>query len=188
MNTNALPKIGIILGTNRPHRIGGDIAQWVQAHMTSPAFTTDIIDLAQVNLPFLDEPEIPAAAHYTQPHTKAWSNQVQQYAGFILLFPQYNWGYPAVLKNALDYLYREWAHKPVSTIVYGNHGGMQAEIAMRFVTSGLHMNALAVNPELVVTPEMMNAQGQSQDVNRALSRSADDMALLASAFNNVLAP
>ncbi|MEE6716733.1 NAD(P)H-dependent oxidoreductase [Schleiferilactobacillus harbinensis] len=107
-----IPKIGLILGTNRPRRIGGTIAEWTQNHLTSPAFETELIDLEKVGLPFLDEPDIPAHGHYTQAHTQVWSATIQQYAGFVLLFPQYNWGYPAVLKNALDYLYAEWAHKP----------------------------------------------------------------------------
>lgn len=81
--------------------------------MAKPELTIDIIDLAEINLPFLDEPEIPAMGNYQKTHTKQWSNLISQYDGFVLLFPQYNWGYPAVIKNALDYLYEEWQHKPV---------------------------------------------------------------------------
>lgn len=179
-----IPKIGLILGTNRPRRIGGTIAEWTQNHLTSPAFETELIDLEKVGLPFLDEPDIPAHGHYTQAHTQAWSATIQQYAGFVLLFPQYNWGYPAVLKNALDYLYAEWAHKPVATIVYGSHGGMQAQLAMRFVTSGLHMIPLAVNPELITNDSMLNDTGDFIDVDQALAPSADDMRLLTTNLEN----
>ncbi|MGO3603660.1 MAG: NADPH-dependent FMN reductase, partial [Enterococcus malodoratus] len=92
-------KIGIILGSNRPTRIGGEIADWVKKQMEHEKLTIDIIDLAVINLPFLDEPDIPAMGNYQNEHTKNWSQLIQQYDGFVLLFPQYNWGYPAVMKN-----------------------------------------------------------------------------------------
>ena len=113
------PKIAIIVGSNRPTRICRTVAEWVMNEMQHEALSLSLLDLAEVNLPFLDEPEIPAHHSYQNPHTKAWSKMVSGYDGFVLVFPQYNWGYPAVLKNALDYLYDEWAHKPVSVMCYG---------------------------------------------------------------------
>lgn len=161
-------KIAIIIGTNRPKRIGRSIAEWTQQQLQSADLQVDLLDLATIDLPFLDEPEIPAKGDYQQDHTRAWSQLVSQYDGFVLLFPQYNWGYPAVLKNALDYLYREWAHKPVSIMPYGGHGGFQSLIAMKLVTEGLHMQNLATNPQISIAPEMFNAAGQFNDVNQAL--------------------
>ncbi|MQS44865.1 NAD(P)H-dependent oxidoreductase [Lactobacillus salsicarnum] len=76
--------------------------------------------------------------------------------GIIILYPQYNWGYPAVLKNALDYLYDEWRGKPVSTIVYGSHGGFQAQIALDLVLKGLHMNTLNSTISLSIKTDNFN--------------------------------
>ena len=160
-------KIGIVLGSNRPNRIGGEIADWVKSKMAHDQLTIELIDLAVIDLPFLDEPEIPAMGRYQYEHTKKWSQLIQQYDGFVLLFPQYNWGYPAVIKNALDYLYSEWNHKPVSIMVYGGHGGFQGLIAMKLVTQGLNMYNMSVNPPLNISKEMFNEENQFIDIDNA---------------------
>jgi NAD(P)H-dependent FMN reductase len=97
-------KVGIIVGSNRPTRICYGVAEWIRTAMQHDELSIDLIDLAAINLPFLDEPDIPAHGNYQKDHTKAWSKLIQEYEGFVLVFPQYNWGYPAVLKNALDFL------------------------------------------------------------------------------------
>ncbi|MGL9730751.1 NADPH-dependent FMN reductase [Enterococcus sp. DIV0756] len=160
-------KIGIILGSNRPTRIGGDVANWVKKTMKHDELEIDIIDLAKINLPFLDEPNIPAMGNYQKDYTKAWSETISQYDGFVLVFPQYNWGYPAVLKNALDYLYSEWSHKPVSIMVYGGHGGFQGLISMKLVTQGLNMYNMSVNPPLNISKDMFDENNQFIDIDRS---------------------
>ncbi|APX71121.1 NAD(P)H-dependent oxidoreductase [Companilactobacillus allii] len=137
-----MKNIGIIVGSSRPTRVSLSIANWVKDNLDSNSLNFEIIDLKEISLPFLDEPDIPAHGNYQNKHTKDWAKLINNYDGFIIIYPQYNWGYPAVLKNALDYLYKEWAHKPVSSVVYGSHGGFQAEIALDLVLNGLHMNIL----------------------------------------------
>jgi NAD(P)H-dependent FMN reductase len=180
------PKIGIIVGSNRPTRICLTIANWVAQQMQHDQLQIDIIDLAEVNLPFLDEPEMPAHHRYTQDHTKAWSERISQYDGFVLLFPQYNWGYPAVLKNALDFLYDEWAHKPVSIMCYGGHGGFQGLLAMKLVTQGLHMYNTATNPPLDIEEEMFDEQGQFKDIDSAFARYHQPMQAVSAEFAGLL--
>lgn len=175
-------KIGIILGSNRPTRIGGDIAKWVQKTMAHKPLTIDIIDLAEINLPFLDEPNIPALGNYQKEHTKKWSQLIQQYDGFVLLFPQYNWGYPAVIKNALDFLYQEWQHKPVSIMVYGRHGGFQGLLSMKLVTQGLNMYNMAVNPPLNISKNMFDENNQFIDIDGAFSRIAPQVKMVSAEF------
>lgn len=175
-------KIGIILGSNRPNRIGGDVANWVKKAMEHADLEIDIIDLAEVNLPFLDEPTIPAMRNYQNEHTKAWSEEIQQYDGFVLLFPQYNWGYPAVIKNALDYLYTEWSHKPVSIMVYGGHGGFQGLISMKLVTQGLNMYNMSVNPPLTITKEMFDENNQFIDIDRSFETIKPQVAMVSEEF------
>lgn len=65
---------------------------------------------------------MPQTGTYHHETTKRWSEKIATYAGFIFIVPQYNWGYPAVLKNALDYLYREWQGKPACLVTFGGHG------------------------------------------------------------------
>ncbi|WP_125587868.1 NADPH-dependent FMN reductase [Companilactobacillus jidongensis] len=147
-----MKQIGIIVGSNRPTRVSLDIATWVQTTLQDSELNYELIDLEKINLPFLDEPDIPAHGNYQNEHTKEWASLVNSFDGFIIVYPQYNWGYPAVLKNALDYLYTEWAHKPVSTIVFGAHGGYMADLALSFVLKGLHMNVLNSKASLNIVP------------------------------------
>ena len=175
-------KIGIILGSNRPNRIGGDIARWVQDKMKHDALMVNIIDLAKINLPFLYEPQIPAKGHYQQAHTKRWSALIKNYDGFVLLFPQYNWGYPAVMKNALDFLYEEWQHKPVSIMVYGGHGGFQGLLAMKLVTQGLNMYNMSVNPPLNIAKEMFDSNNQFIDINESFKMIAPQVQMVTEEF------
>ena len=93
----------MIIGSTRPSRICPGIAHWSREALSedSPVLY-EVIDLAGIGLPFLDEPLKPALGDYKHEHTKAWSSLISGYQGFVFVFPQYNWGYPAPLKNALD--------------------------------------------------------------------------------------
>lgn len=164
------PNIGIIVGSNRPTRICRTVAEWVLKEMQHDELKLNLIDLAEINLPFLDEPDIPARNNYQKDHTKAWSNVVSRHDGFVLVFPQYNWGYPAVLKNALDFLYAEWSGKPVSIMCYGGRGGFQATLAMKLVTQGLDMYNMATNPPLHIDEAMFDERGQFKDIDASFSR------------------
>ncbi len=186
MDTRKKPKIGLILGSNRPNRIGRSVAEWVVKAMANEQLQLDIIDLAKIELPFLNEPDIPAHGNYQLAHTKKWSQLIQQYDGFVFLFPQYNWGYPAVLKNALDYLYREWSHKPVSIMVYGNHGGFQGLLAMKLVTQGLKMYNMATNPPLDIKEEMFDEQGQFINIDTAFAHLKQPMQAVSAEFVELL--
>jgi NAD(P)H-dependent FMN reductase len=164
------PNIGVIVGSNRPTRICRTVAEWVLREMQCNELNFSLIDLAEINLPFLDEPEIPALHHYQKNHTKSWSNVVGKHDGFVLVFPQYNWGYPAVLKNAMDFLYDEWAEKPVSIMCYGGHGGFQAVLAMKLVTQGLNMYNMSTNPPLHIEESMFNEHNQFKDIDTDFAR------------------
>lgn len=184
--TENKPTIGIIIGSNRPTRIGRHIAEWVQRAMHHDELNRELIDLAEINLPFLDEPEIPAHHHYQQEHTKKWSELISRYDGFVIVFPQYNWGYPAVLKNALDYLYDEWKNKPVSIMCYGGHGGFQGALALKLVIQGLNMYTMSNNPPLNITDDMFTQQGQFKDIDEAFANYKQVMQLTAQEFVGLL--
>jgi NAD(P)H-dependent FMN reductase len=117
----------------------------------------ETLDLAEVNLPFLDEPLMAALGNYEHEHTKAWSRIVSAYDGFIFVFPQYNWGYPAPLKNALD-----------SFVTYGTHGGSRAADQFSGLLRGLHMIELADHLEVVITDEDVDASWQLRDLDAVM--------------------
>ncbi|WP_460051190.1 NADPH-dependent FMN reductase [Spirochaeta dissipatitropha] len=119
-------KLVIITTSTRPQRLGMLIAEWVQSIALEIAAAdgnveVELIDLADINLPFLDE-LVPAAMvqqQYMNEHTKVWSQRVAAADGFIFVLPEYNHSYPASIKNAIDYLFEEWSYKPLGMVSYG---------------------------------------------------------------------
>jgi NAD(P)H-dependent FMN reductase len=142
-------QILVIVGSVRPNRIGPEIAEWV-VEIGRPLI--EIVDLQDWPLPMDDEPGIPAMGVYEQPHTQAWSDKIAMADGFVFVTPQYNWGYPAVLKNAIDHLYAEWRSKPAAIVTYGGHGGGKCAVQLRQVLTGLKMKIAETMPALTLPP------------------------------------
>ncbi|MBK4348795.1 NADPH-dependent FMN reductase [Lacisediminihabitans changchengi] len=112
--------IMIIVGSVRPGRLGLPIAKWVEkAALGAGTFDIDFVDLAELALPFMDEPNHPRMQQYTHQHTREWSARVAAANGFIFVAPEYNHSYSPALKNALDYLAVEWWRKPAGFVTYG---------------------------------------------------------------------
>jgi NAD(P)H-dependent FMN reductase len=163
-------RVAIVIGSTRPGRISGGIAEWVlDTVQTGSPLRYELVDLAEVNLPFLDEPVMAAQNHYEHEHTRAWSRLISSYDGFIFVFPQYNWGYPGVLKNALDFLYWEWREKPVSFVTFGTRGGSRAAAQIQVVLQGLHMRELADHLEVRIAEDDVDEQWQLKDIQAILS-------------------
>lgn len=133
--------VGVIVGSTRPGRVGSLVAEWVcELAGSLPWGGLDLIDLADVALPFLDEPEHASTKLYTQQHTRDWSARIDALDAFILVTAEYNSSFPAPLKNALDYLYDEWDTKPVAMVGYGGtSSGTRAVQALLPVITSLGM-------------------------------------------------
>ena len=119
-----MTRIGIILGSTRPNRNGEQVATWVYdiASRRSDA-DFELVDLRDYPLPHLDEPLPPAMGQYQGEHTKAWSDKIASFDGFVMVTPEYNHSTSGVLKNAIDYLFAEWNNKAVGSVSYGGVGG-----------------------------------------------------------------
>jgi NAD(P)H-dependent FMN reductase len=114
------PKLLIVIASTRPGRAGRPIGDWFTAFAREHGgFEVDEADLAELNLPLMDEPNHPRLKNYTKDHTKAWSAQVAAADAFVFVTPEYNHSFPASLKNAFDYLHEEWRHKPLGFVSYG---------------------------------------------------------------------
>jgi NAD(P)H-dependent FMN reductase len=147
----------IVISSVRPIRIGEQVASWVQNIASRVGgLTFELVDLKDWHLPMDDEPEKPADGIYLHAHTKAWSDKIKTGDGFIFVTPQYNWGYPASLKNALDHLYREWKGKPAAIVTYGHRGGVRAAGQLHEVLLGLHMAPTPTRPALIFNNEMLD--------------------------------
>lgn len=158
------------------------VAQWVMNHApSSGGLDLEFVDLADWPLPD-NEPSIPARGVYIHDQTRAWSRKIGEASAFVFVTPQYNWGYPAALKNALDHLYAEWADKPAVIVSYGFHGGGKAAAQLRQVLDGLHMRVAPTAPALTL-PEEMKAEGASFDL--ALAAFAAEAPTVRQAFTEL---
>ena len=126
----AAPRVSVIIASTRPHRIGHRVAQWVLDAVPADLEVT-VHDLRERGLPVLDEPGQPADGNYAHEHTRQWSAAMHATDALVLVMPEYNRGYNAALKNAIDYLYAEWEGLPVGCVGYGWHGASYAKSALR---------------------------------------------------------
>lgn len=131
-------KIGIILGSTRPGRVGEVVARWV-AEVASQRDDADfpLIDVAEAGLPLLDEETPPMGRRYTQQHTKDWSAAIADLDSFVFVTPEYNHSMPASLKNAIDFLHYEWHNKATEFVSYGAASGLRAVEHLRLVLAEL---------------------------------------------------
>ena len=136
-----MTKIGIILGSTRPGRRGEAPARWLLDIASERGDVQyDLIDVADFNLPLLDEVNNPSQGEYEHEHTKRWAAKIDQYDGFVFVTAEYNHGVPAALKNALDYLYAEWNNKTVAFVSYGAaSSGQRAVEQLRSIAGELQM-------------------------------------------------
>ena len=125
-----MTRIGIVTASTRPRRIGHHVAAWVRDLAPADVELVDV-DLRELALPLLDEPEMPSDGNYAHEHTRRWAALVESLDAVVLVMPEYNRGYSAGLKNAIDYLYAEWAGMPVACVGYGWSGAHYARSALR---------------------------------------------------------
>ncbi len=132
--------IAIILGSTRPGRNGEAVARWVYdiaKARTDARF--ELVDIAEFNLPLLDEP-VPASLHqYTHEHTQAWARKIGAADGFVFVTAEYNHGVTGALKNAIDYLYAEWNNKAAGFVGYGSAGATRAVEQLRMIMGELQV-------------------------------------------------
>ncbi|MFT3889353.1 MAG: NADPH-dependent FMN reductase [Arachnia sp.] len=157
-----MPKLMIVVGSVRDGRIGLPIAEWVRkAAVADGRFDVDFADLAEIALPFMDEPNHPRLRRYTHPHTVAWSERVDAADAFLFVFPEYNYSFAPAIKNALDYLHEEWNRKPVGFVNWGgNSGGTRAQAALRPVVGALGLVITKGNVEINFPQKQLSEEGE----------------------------
>lgn len=132
--------IGVIISSTRPGRNSLQVAEWFKQSVgESSDLEFNYIDLAEVNLPFFNEPVSPSYQKETPEVARQWAQTISGLDGFVVITAEYNHGPTAVLKNALDYLYKEWNRKPIAFVGYGSAGGTRAVEQLRTVAIELQM-------------------------------------------------
>ncbi|MGI5269325.1 NADPH-dependent FMN reductase [Nonomuraea sp. CA-218870] len=131
-------RIGIVIGSTRPGRVGESVARWVHDLAVKRGDAEyELVDLADYALPHLDEPLPAATGQYAREHTAAWSERISSFDGFVFVTPEYNSSTSGALKNAIDFLFAEWADKAAAFVSYGVDGGARAAEHLRQVLGRL---------------------------------------------------
>jgi NAD(P)H-dependent FMN reductase len=157
-----MPRLTIIIGSTRPGRAGLPIATWFADRARSHGgFDVGVVDLAELDLPLLDEPHHPRLRQYVHQHTRDWSATVDAGDAFVFVTPEYNYGYPAALKNAIDYLHNEWRDKPVGFVSYGGvSAGTRAVQQLKQVVTTLRMVPVVEAVSIPFHPQFIGEDGR----------------------------
>ena len=160
--------IKVIVGSTREGRFSERAARWITSIAEKePAFKVELLDLRDYPMAFFDGPS-PSYREGgpSDPHAARWAAKIAEADGFIVVTPEYNHGYPAVLKNAFDWIYHEWNMKPITFVSYGSAGGARSVEQLREVAVELQMastrNAVHI-PGHVFFP-IMAGQTKAEDV------------------------
>ncbi|MEO6150978.1 MAG: NAD(P)H-dependent oxidoreductase [Mucilaginibacter sp.] len=152
-------KLKIITSTVRPGRKGPVVANWVkEAAEKIGDFDVEVLDLGEINLPLMNEPLHPIMQQYEHEHTKQWAAKIDEADAFIFVTAEYDYSYPAPLKNALEYLMHEWGYKPAGIVSYslGPFAGVRAVQSLR---------ADLISLRVVGLGEVVNIPSFSQFIN-----------------------
>ena len=152
-----MTKVAIIIGSTRPGRKADAVARWVHgiAQKRTDA-TFELVDILDFHLPLLDEPIPPSRNQYSLPHTTAWAARIEPFDAFVFVTPEYNPGPSGALKNAIDFLYREWNNKAAGFVGYGSAGGVRAVEQLRLVMGELQIADVRAQVMLSILDDFEN--------------------------------
>lgn len=171
-------KIQVIIGSTRPSRFSEKPAQWIfETLKKNPEVDAELLDLRDYPLPFFAEPVSPSYAKepYTNEIVQKWTQKIGEADGYIIVTPEYNHGYPAVLKNALDYVYHNWNKKPVGFVSYGSVGGARAVEQLREVAVELQMVPIRSAIHISGDTYMAASKEENQNPFEPLNQRAEDL-------------
>ncbi len=133
-------KIQIITGSTRPSRLNTQVAEWIyEIANEHNDIEVELVDLADYNLPLLDESVPPSMGKYSKDHTKKWAAKIAEADGFIFVTPEYNHSTSGALKNAIDFIYAEWNNKAAGFVSYGSAGGVRAVEHLRGIAAEIQV-------------------------------------------------
>lgn len=184
------PVLQVIVGSTRPARIGRSVADWfVSIAEGHGDFAVELVDLAEVGLPMFDEPRHPRLRDYEHQHTKDWSASVDRADAFVIVLPEYNHGFNAATKNALDFLVHEWAFKAVGVVSYGGvAAGTRAWQQLKPTLVALKMTPLFEAVHIPFVHEHKDDAGafRGDDIMEDASRTMlDELARITPALRNL---
>ena len=181
------PLVRLIVGSVRPIRVGDQLAEALAPIVAESADArVELVDLAELGLPLLDEPRMPAMGDYQREHTKAWSRIVAESDAVVFVTPQYNGGYPASLKNAIDFLFQEWRGKPALIVSYGGHGGGLSGAQLRGVLEFIGLQLAGSNVELTIPRDGYGDDGRLRDATAIVASHEEPIRAAAATLGGVI--
>lgn len=181
-------RIAVILGSTRPGRRGDQIADWVLgAARAHGGADYELVDLADHELGDLDEPGNPTFQQYQHEHTRVWGELIDGFDGYVFVVPEYNHSYPGALKNALDYVYREWNDKAAGIVSYGGWvSGARAAEALRLVLAELQVATVRAQPTISTHASFADGRfGPRPGLDTALATLLDQLIAWSGALRSV---
>ncbi|GAB0106972.1 NAD(P)H-dependent oxidoreductase [Nocardia sp. JMUB6875] len=152
-------RVGIIIASTRPGRLGEQVGHWVRdlaVEYAGEAAEFVLLDLHDYRLPLLDEPVPALRAPGRQPHTQRWAESVSACDAFIVVTPEYNTAPPPSLINAIDFLFHEWVGKPIGYVGYGIYGAVMAIKQLRSQAGAIGMADIAPQLGLTLREDFVN--------------------------------
>ncbi len=163
--------ISVIIGSVRQGRFGEKPARWMFDHLNKrEGVDARLLDLKDYPMPFFDAPvppAMPGRPAYDHEVVKRWTQAIAASDGFVIVSPEYNHGTPAVLKNAIDWVYPEWNRKAVTFVGYGSVGGARAIEQLREIA--VEVQLAPVRSAVHVPAATIYAHFQGQDVTPHLT-------------------
>jgi NAD(P)H-dependent FMN reductase len=156
------PVLQVIIGSTRPGRVGSAVADWIIDRARAQGdFEVEVADLAVLNLPIFDEPNHPRLHQYLHQHTQDWSKIVDRSDAFVFVIPEYNYGFNAATKNAIDYLHTEWLNKPAGIVSYGGvAAGTRAAQMLKQVLTALKVVPVTDSVNIPFVGEKLDEDGR----------------------------
>jgi NAD(P)H-dependent FMN reductase len=185
-----MPRLLIVIASTRPGRVGLPVANWFTGVAREHGgFEVEVVDLAELALPMLNEPHHPRLQKYTHEHTIQWSSTVEAADAIVFVTPEYNYGYPAALKNAIDYLHNEWKQKALGFVSYGGiAAGTRSVQQLRQVAQAVGLISAVNLVNIAWVGTQINEAGELQpDEDRvaAATKMLDEMHQLDSALRTL---
>ncbi len=187
------PRLQVIIGSTRPGRVGPAVADWIAERARQHGyFDVELVDLAAVDLPMFNEPRHPRFRQYEHQHTRDWSATIDRADAFIFVIPEYNYGFNAATKNAIDYLHAEWQHKAIGFASYGGvAAGTRAVQMLKQVVTTLKMVPVFDSVNIPFVQQFLGPGGHLQPneiMETAATAMLDELARWTPALRDMRAP
>ena len=181
-------RIAIVMGSTHTGRLNDAVARWVyDVARTRKDAAFELVDIAEYHLPLLDEAIPPTVGQYGHEHKRKWAQKIASFDAYVFVTPEYNHGVSAALKNAIDYLFREWNNKAAGLVSYGSVGGARAAEQLRLVLAEVMVAAVRAQVTLSLFTDFENFTRFKPDLSRTkeLHAMLDELVAWAKALKSV---